>query len=83
MEPVTEKVCFGFGDGISNCEISSNCPEGIGLIVGGEKANPAQFPHMAAIGWRGNEGNEFKCGGSLISEKFVITAAHCILGSSK
>jgi len=45
------------------------------LIVGGTAASDREFPHMALIGY----GN-FKvwlCGGSLISERFILSAAHC------
>lgn len=54
------------------------CNSSISLIVGGSEAESAEFPHMAAIGWKDQRGAvSFKCGGSLISNKFVLTVAHC------
>jgi secreted trypsin-like serine protease len=52
-----------------------------GLIFGGEKTKTGEFPHMAALGRNTSIGVEFKCGGSLISDRFVLTVAHC--GKSK
>lgn len=54
------------------------CDAVTGLVVGGTNAGMNEFPHQAAIGYPNfNGGLEFKCGGSLISESFILTAAHC------
>jgi secreted trypsin-like serine protease len=42
-------------------------------IVGGVEATPHQYPHQVII----NVGGSFSCGGSVIREKWVMTAAHC------
>ncbi|XP_007528316.1 coagulation factor IX [Erinaceus europaeus] len=43
-------------------------------IVGGENAEPGQFPWQVLL----TENFEPFCGGSIINEKWIVTAAHCI-----
>lgn len=47
-------------------------------IVGGEYAQPNQFPFMAVVHQLMGNGVISKCGGSIISSRWVITAGHCM-----
>lgn len=48
-------------------------------IVGGSPASPNQFPHQVALLRSGS----LTCGGSLITAKWVLTAAHCVYSGNQ
>ena len=54
-------------------------PPPVAFIIGGQDAQKGQFPWQVSI-W---EGGEHLCGGTLINDLFVLTAAHCVRGDSK
>lgn len=48
-------------------------------VVGGVPAKKGGWPWMALVGYKNSLGEvSFKCGGSIISNRHVLTAAHCI-----
>ena len=48
-----------------------------GRIIGGLEASPHQMPWMVKLGSAHNN-TCGKCGGTLISNRHVITAGHCV-----
>jgi len=49
-------------------------------IVGGQIATLGQFPHQVTILKSGILGKNHQCGGSIISSRYILTAAHCLSG---
>ncbi|XP_055382217.1 trypsin delta-like [Condylostylus longicornis] len=50
-----------------------------GRIVGGASTTIQQFPHQVSLRYQ----NRHRCGGSIISENVVLTAAHCVTGINR
>ncbi|CAG9763231.1 unnamed protein product [Ceutorhynchus assimilis] len=50
-------------------------------VLNGEDAKTGQFPHMAALGYKDKDDSRIidwrRCGASLISSRFLLSAAHC------
>ncbi|XP_077387530.1 coagulation factor IXa [Festucalex cinctus] len=56
--------------------LNANGPQPIKRIVGGDTVVPAEIPWQAALVDK-RDGEVF-CGGSILSEQWVVTAAHCL-----
>ena len=49
-------------------------PSRLPAIVGGTEADISEFPYQVALYHYGR----YKCGGSILSENYILTAAHCL-----
>lgn len=51
-------------------------------LSGGEAAKIGEFPWIVLLKYK-TSGRPFLCGGSLISDRFVLTAAHCVVDTAE
>ncbi len=45
--------------------------------LGGGGVQVGEFPYMAVLGFQINGKIQYRCGGSLINRRYVLTAANC------
>ncbi|XP_002722389.4 chymotrypsin-C [Oryctolagus cuniculus] len=62
----------------SSCGVPSFAPNLSARVVGGESAVPHSWPWQVSLQYLKDDTWRHTCGGTLISTKHVLTAAHCI-----
>ena len=60
--------------------IQPSLPSSISRIVGGSEAIPHSWPWMAMLTTSSSGTSRQFCGGSIVSDRYIITAAHCVSG---
>jgi len=79
QKPQSSERHPGYKKGTQSMAGECGVPTPSGRIVGGEEATPHSYPWMAAL----FVDDKWFCGGSLISDEWVLTAAHCAQDASE
>jgi len=70
-------------DASGSCGVPAIEPSVNVRVVGGVEARPHSWPWMVSLQVSSSEWNGHFCGGSLINDQWVLSAAHCMIGSAK
>ncbi|KAL7013625.1 hypothetical protein ACKWTF_015494 [Chironomus riparius] len=80
VKPPTTMTFNSINEAPAMVSTQANCGRskiGQGQIIGGKSITRGAFPWIAALV---DDNNEFFCGGTVVSDQKVVTAAHCIQG---
>lgn len=83
IRPSVEKSDADVQAGLAILE-ANKCGQSDGdRVANGEDANLMEFPWMALLVYTDGFEKSLSCGGSLITDQYVLTAAHCIRTGNK
>jgi hypothetical protein len=54
-----------------------------GAVIGGQVAYPSEYPYFVKIISTHPDGSQVQCGGTVIADSVVLTAAHCVDGGAQ
>lgn len=60
--------------------VINECSDTVNRIIGGEEAVPHELPYQVSLQWNYNDDSTKPmhfCGGALLSDRWIVTAAHC------
>ncbi|XP_059181148.1 chymotrypsin-like protease CTRL-1 [Centropristis striata] len=80
--PLMCAVLTGPGSKAQECGVAPLNTKGDTRIVGGENATAGSWPWQVSMHFSSAGFNSHICGGTLISDQWVLTAAHCIISNS-
>ncbi|XP_047500412.1 trypsin-1-like isoform X2 [Penaeus chinensis] len=85
-ESTTEDTAAVTTDGNTQTDSPNTCPCGVPnrstRIVGGVVTEKNEYPWLVGLSQSGDTSNHPFCGGSVYNDVWVLTAAHCVDGSS-
>ncbi|XP_068244024.1 phenoloxidase-activating factor 1-like [Palaemon carinicauda] len=84
IDKTIPKVCCPQPKTMRESLLPRNCGQGPSgrRIAGGNITSPGDYPWMAVFGYKNisTDNIEYLCAGSVINDRYILTAAHCVSG---